>query len=352
MVELDPPGHWDEPDSLLPRAGRLLGKCLKFPSELATEDKIDWDFDWVASPKLDGNRCLILNGQIYSSSMRPIRNQQLTKLLAPALERSLDRSAFIDLEIYDPEGDHHAQLSGALNSYNDPLTASTMCYAFDAGPMSSFEEQCTGMPFGRREEFLHTRFTDCGLTLAVHQRVPDWSSAQALFAESIADGKEGLILRSRNTIIINGKLTGGWYKHGRSTVSQQLGFKMKLYNTVDGVITKVIQRRVMKSGIERTLNPDGTLARVNSVDAYTLTDMVGAFEVAYWNPETEQVEKSEIGFGKGFDHTAREDLWNRRESIVGQWVEFLSMPHGSKDKIRHGRLVRFRHDKHGNPGSD
>jgi len=338
----------NEEPSLLPQAGRSLGRVLKFPSELATAASIDWSLGWVASPKLDGNRCLVLGGVPYTSSMRRFRNERLMSFLAPVLERSAALDCAIDLELYDPSGDHHAALSGALNSYSDPLPASTIAYAFDACSMSHYRDQCSGFAFERRIEFLHSRIAGCGVSVADYQEVEAWSQAEALFEKNIQAGTEGLILRSKSIRIDGSKFVGGWLKHGRSTINQQIGFKMKLYNTCDGVIVDVVQRRKMKDdgSVERKLNPDGTLAKVNNKDAYELDDCVGAFIVQYQNEEGDLVQ-SEVGFGVGYDMAERRRLWEARGTLFGKWIEFTHMPHGAKDKARHGRLKRFRPDLDG-----
>lgn len=345
-------------ESLLPTSGREGGRCLKFPSELANPDTIDWSFGWAASPKLDGNRCLIKCGEAFTSSMRPFRNVRVQELLKPVLERSRETNTMVDCEIYDVSGEHHAKLSGALNSYDDELPPCTTVYIFDSAPMELFADKCTGMDFDRR--IWHTKkvFGDLvaannldHIPVVIADQIPvvKWSQASEFFDRCILAGWEGTILRSCSIRFEGGKCRGGWYKFGRATVNEQIGFKMKLYNTADGVITEVMQARTLdlKKITDRKYNPDGTLAHVNHKDAYILDDKVGAFKVRWFDHKTLTTVESEIGFGLGFDHAERRRLWKMRDKLVGTWAEFLHMPHGAYKSARHGRLVRFRPDKEG-----
>jgi hypothetical protein len=355
-------------DSLLPRAGRDAGKPLKFPSTCCDPKttEIDWSLGWVSSPKLDGNRCLIIDGVPYTSSMRPFRNDTLNDLLEPLLNFSRAAGYVFDLEIYDPEGTHHAALSGILNSYKDEIPDSVRFYLFDGMPTNSFLCQSTDLWYGTRigmlSEAVNEIANDYGLVQHYHmlrfevlpQRpVFNHEEIVTLYNKDIADGYEGSIIRSTS---IDSRTRGGWYKHGRATDKQQIGFKIKAFSTRTGKIIGVIPRRLLDPeamvalGIERTRNPDGSMAHVHQKGAYVDTDMTGAFLVEYQHTDSEGVvttQRTEIGFGVGFDHDERRRLFSIKESLHGKHVEFSMMEHGALDKPRHGRLVRFRSDLDG-----
>ena len=82
------------------------------------------------------------------------------------------------------------------------------------------------------------------------------------------------------------------------------------------------------------------MEKVHTKDSYELDDMVGAFKV-----EFEDGTVSEVNYGRGFPHDVRRKHWEERDSLLGQHVEVRHLPHGAKDGIRIGTVMRFRPDK-------
>lgn len=341
-------------DQLLPTAGRRAGRCLKFPSQLADLDGLRWDLGWLALPKMDGNRCLIVNGRAFTASMRPFRSHQLALLLLPLLDWTENNRMFIDAEVYDPDGEHHADLSGALNSYDDPLPETTSIKIFDGGRSDWFYDQSTGVPYATRLESLYDWLpTTLPPTMSIvpHTEVVSADEVKTLYTHALADGYEGLILRSMRIQFHGTALIGGWYKHGRATVNQQIGFKMKRFETFDGRIIEVLQGQCLNqaaiSQVERETNPDGTVSRRGLQQYMILDQTVGAFKVEWISPYTGERSVTEIGFGRGFNHATRRLMWTARDTLIGTWVEFDAMTHGAQEGARHGRLIRLRADKSG-----
>lgn len=343
-------------DSLLPRAGRQGGKVLKFPSELATSQTVDWSLRPLISPKLDGNRCLIINGVAYTSAMRVYSNPHVASLLTPLLEMSLREQLFWDLEIYDPSGSHHAALSGALNSYTDPLPSTTSMYVFDGGPTAAFSEQCVSLPFYERALFVANRLpTGLSNLICVPQHeVSSWSEVECYNENFLSLGYEGSIVRAGDIERDGRSFVGGWYKHGRATVNQRIGHKLKQYLTFEGIIIDVVQgtkldtEAMARDGVERERSADGSLSR-NGLQRYqALDEIAGAFLVE-WIGLDGKKQTTEIGFARGFDHQHRRSIWSGRQRLIGSWCEFKAMPHGAKSDggARHGKYVRPRPDLHG-----
>lgn len=56
-------------------------------------DRTKLRFPFLASPKLDGIRCIVLDGQVLSRSLKPIRNKFIVKQLQglPNLDGELSR---------------------------------------------------------------------------------------------------------------------------------------------------------------------------------------------------------------------------------------------------------------------
>lgn len=327
-------------------------KPVKAPNEIVDFDKLPFDLGLVSSPKKDGNRGLCINGRLYTSSMKVPRNDALYDMLAPLVEYSERQEYVFDYEVFDPEGTHHAVLSGIINSFDREIPPTAGCYVFDAMPFEEYHKQCREYPYAMRmHEYpkIIADFNNPRVIALPQRRVETPEEARKLYESDLAAGDEGSILRA---MWISGDpdeprtLRGGWYKHGRSTVKQGIMLKAKQYVTSDGQITEVIQRRRLKSGIAREYDQFGHLKKVYTKDSYELQACIGAFTV-----KEEDGTVSSISFGRGFPMADRSFMWSQYETnperFIGAWIEFLHMPHGAQEagSRRLGRFVRFRDSK-------
>ncbi len=339
---------------LLPISNML--KPMKAPNKVVAHDhkSIPYDRGLVDSPKLDGNRGRIINGDLFTSTTKHPRNRRVYEFMVPLLEVAKRKSLFFDFEIYDPAASHHAALSGIINSYAMPLPETTVCAVFDCAPMRDFQDNCLHLPFSERLHMYNAELGQLSIPefIAIPQvPVADAAEAKALYEKHREQGLEGSMLRALHIHEDkNGKPLGGWYKFGRATPAQGMIFKFKEFVPVDGIIVGVIQMRKLKDGLERQYAADGSLARPQTHESFTVTDAVGALTFK-WIDEDGNEWCTDIGFGKGFSIKDRQKMWHDYQldpaTLIGKWGEVLHMPHGGKigGGMRHGRLKRFRPDK-------
>ena len=329
-----------------------MSGVLKAPNDIipAHSPLLQFNHGVVVSRKKDGNRMMVIEGELYSSSMKTPRNTYLRKMLRGLCDLSTGRSLVFDMEIWSPQVSHHAELSGWVNSYDQPPPQEIQFYVFDAAPYDAWAEQCRNLPYRDRigiyqdaVERLHAPNI-----VAAHQILLTQSdSVETHYQRALEDGDEGLMIRHLDIWREGSRWRGGWWKHGRATLNERIMFKMKNYHTIDGVITDVIQRRILRDDWPRRYDTNGHLVRPLEKAAYLLTDMVGAFVVDCGQCVTE------VGFGRGFDLEWRRRAWSdytqERGTLVGRHVEVIHHPYGSMTggRLRGGRLVRFREDLDG-----
>ena len=332
-------------------------KVLKAPHRiLSLEDPALWPFDLglVSSAKKDGNRGLCVAGQLLTSSMELPRNRNLWDLMEPLIKRAADQNLVFDYELYDPLQEYHAVTSGVINSEDEALPDSLRAYVFDVMPLEDFLAQSVELPYSLRIQMYNEEVSHLGTDriVALEQRpVRTVDDIARLFAQDIAAGDEGSIVRALH---IDGdpslprRLRGGWYKHGRSTENQSIIFKLKQYDTIDGVVVGVEPRMEMLPGAPRRTNASGQLLRPPA-QWYKPTESVGAFVVRYRNRHG-QLRECRVNFGVNYSLMERELLWQHHKQgrIVGRWCEFKHMPHGATDNaLRIGQFMRFRDDRGG-----
>lgn len=327
---------------------------MKYANDLIGADAVPWgEFEFVTSPKFDGNRGLCMDGKLFTSAMpKQPRNELLWDLMGPMRELSHAEKVVFDYEVFDPDQDHHADLSGAINSFRNPLPETLGIFVFDAMPVSDFRAQCIALPFKDRIRIYRGLVARLGPPFfAVRQRVcVDATALRRQYAADLEAGFEGTMIRARTMDAAGGnvkKARGGWYKHGRATVNQAIGYKFKEYVTTDGFILEVKQRLKMKEGLERERDSHGHLKPPSGKDSYEPDDCAGALLVQVDDDGPWHGTITEIGFGRGFPMDARRKMWKDRRNLVGKHVEFTHMPHGAKkdSRLRIGKLSRFRQDK-------
>ena len=327
-----------------------MSGVLKAPNDLLmpSSSLLHWNHGVVASRKKDGNRMMVIEGMLYSSSMKSPRNHALYGMTSPIRRASRERNLVFDMEIWSPKVGHHAELSGWINSYEQPPPLEIEFYIFDAAPYDSWAEQCRSLPYRQRIHIYHDaveRMKNAdAIRAAVQVPLDDPCDITEHYSQALEQGDEGLMIRHLDIWKEGSRWRGGWWKHGRATMKEGIMFKMKNYQSVDGVITDVIQRRILRSDWPRKYDTHGHLVRPLEQDAYEVTDMVGAFVVETGGFITE------VGFGRGFDLDWRRKAWadycQDPSQFVGRHIEIEHHPHGAmKDgRLRGGRLIRFRED--------
>jgi DNA ligase-1 len=293
-------------------------------------------YPMLSSPKFDGIRGVCVAGEILTRAMKPHKNQNLPEHLSDLVRLSRRLRLVFDFEIFDSTVRTFSEHMSVLGAFDKPIPDSMRCYIFDCitiaewhgGPPRPFVERVA------RYEEVTEKFNEDRYTAVSQDIAHTASDAERYFEEHLSAGLEGSMLRHPESR----------YKHGRATINEGSIFKFKAFATADGRIVEVVQRRKMKEGLERTLTPTGHMERVHTQDSYGLDDMTGAFKVLFLDGQGRETV-SEINYGRGFPHEVRRQHWAERDSLIGKMVEVRHLPHGAKEGIRIGTLVRFREDK-------
>lgn len=171
-----------------------------------------------------------------------------------------------------------------------------------------------GMPYAvrlNRINWFNTVLRTTGLPI-YHSDISlecwDMAEIEARYADVIAQGKEGLMLKYPQSKYVRGR-SSSW-------------IKMKPEEDADGLIV----------GIREAVSKDGELlGRAGSI-----TLLVPA-------TEDEPEHPADVG---GFNHALAKDLFDNPDKYVGkQWVEFKYMMRDRAGGYRHPRFFRFREDK-------
>lgn len=258
-------------------------------------------FPTLASPKLDGIRCLIIDGVAMSRSLKPIRNEYVQKVLGKPEYNGLDG----ELIVGDP---------WATDCYN----------VTNSGVMSKDGEPDFCFHVFDRWDMPDTPYVDRLAAI----KVEDWpfiSVPQAVMMsmndllhyedQCLQRGYEGIMIRSGD----------GKYKYGRSTAKE--GILLKLKRFVDAEYKIVGFEERMHNANEATKNALGQTERSTHKE-----NLVGRGDLGALVLET--ADGLRFNCGTGFTDSSRSEIWSNRDRYLGQFAKIKSFLIGVKDLPR------------------
>lgn len=313
-----------------------MKQVLLAPSEIIKPADHADRLPLLASLKMDGNRMLVHRGRCYTRSMKEQPNKNIRAWIKQLTTYSALKGVAYDGELYCHDIPFN-ELQEIVRSHDAPIPEGVQFCIFDRLTDSEWERPETSRPFARRIEWIATDFDQidpehgparCREVKQVE--VQQVHHIEERYESALRAGYEGLILRDPM----------GRYRHGRATVRQGIIFKLKPFDTLDAKVIGYEQQQKVKDGIERKTNEMGRTARTHKAEDHELVECLGALRV-----RDERGREFSVGWGRGWDYAKRTDLWARRATLVGQWVEVRFMAVGEKDLPRMPQLVRFRDQK-------
>lgn len=270
-------------------------------------------------PKLDGIRCMIVNGRPMSRSGKEIPNEDIRQWVYTHHFRleGLDG----ELIVGPPTApDVYQRTQSAVMTHNG--ACNFRFYCFDFWNLDS----AYAVRRARLEEYLTE-----GMPLNVLNRigltpeavVSEYSEVEPAFQILVEQGYEGGILRH----------PGNLYKFGRSTLRQQSLIKLKDFQDCEGVVTGYGE--LLRNENEAQTSPLGFTVRSSHQANKSGGDCLGYLKVKAkaW---------PEFNIGTGFDQHTRDTLWAARDTLIGRLVKFKYMPSGTMDRPRHPVFLGFR----------
>ena len=265
-------------------------------------------FPFYASPKLDGVRCLIVDGVAMSRSMKPIKNRYIQQVLFDIRYDGLDG----ELIVGSPTADdvYRTTVSGVMSEDGQP---NFTFHVFDVWSMD-------GAAYSTRLAQLRGALQDLGDNHPVrpldHAYVRSAEELLALERRTLQAGYEGLILRRPDSL----------YKRGRATQKSRAMMKMKRF--VDAEAEILWAEELMHNANEAKKNELGYTERSSHKANQEPMGTLGALVCR-------TPEGVEFKIGTGFDAAERLHLWNNRHTLKGKLVKYKFFPVGIKDKPRH-----------------
>lgn len=272
-----------------------------------------------ASPKLDGIRCLIIDGVAKTRTLKDVPNKEISALLSQASLNGLDG----ELIVGEPTSKTVYNETVSQVMAHDKGAANVTFYVFDAHdiPEATYRHRLDSL-IAQMPDFQ----SGCGISIALLDQVLLHNEEEMLAYEAkcVADGYEGIILRSPEAP----------YKYGRSTVNE--GYLLKVKRFEDSEAEIIGFEEEMFNGNEAQTNELGRTKRSSAQAGKSGKNSLGAFTVR------DVLSGVEFSVGTGLTAADRADFWARRTELRGALIKYKFFPVGVKVAPRHPVYLGFR----------
>lgn len=264
------------------------------------------------SPKLDGIRVIVKDGQVLSRSGKLIPNLFIQSLFKDY--HGIDGELIVGSPVHPNV--FQITTSGVMSIEGTP---NIKLYAFDSwNAEGGIDERYTRLLYITKGSFTAN-------IEIVPQTIINSKEELLKFEEDcLQTGYEGAIIRYPNAK----------YKNGRSTVKEGALLKLKRFKDSEAIILGM--EPLLRNHNEATKNALGHTERSSHKDNMVADDLLGSL---YVQDCTTGVEFS---IGSGFTEEQRRDVWSRQAELIGSFVKYKYFEVGVKDKPRFPVFLGFR----------
>jgi len=280
------------------------------PMLAATAQTKNIQYPVYATPKLDGIRGVIVDGQLRSRSLKPIPNPFVSKRFSLKKYEGLDG----ELILGSPTAKDVYRVTNSACSRHEGKP-DVKFYVFDYHDMP-------GVEYAHRQVHIKTyvKSDDTNIVIVGGELIHTEKELLEYEENTLNEGYEGLILRGPESE----------YKYGRSTLKE--GGMLKLKRFTDGEAYVIDIEEEMENTNEAKRNELGRTQRSSAKSGLVGKGRAGTLVVVDC--------KTNIQFriGSGLDDKDAAWFWKHREDIIndgGYIVKYKSFLIGVKDLPRH-----------------
>jgi DNA ligase-1 len=288
-------------------------------------------FPVLGSKKLDGVRAEMQGGQLLSRSLKPIPNKYVQELFAGLAEGTDGELIVGDPCAVDENGEPNAcrKTVSLVMSDNKPLDyfhgEQLRLWVFDKFGNDGFRARLNNAAAAVIAS------KNPAVVLVKHVMLNNIEELDQFEADALADGNEGVMIRSMN----------GPYKEGRSTEREAYLLKLKRFVDTEAVVTGSYEWETNTNN--SFTNELGRTTRSSCQDGKVGADMLGGLFVTGIEGDWKGIE-----FKVGTMHITQDErkkLWSDRDALVGRIAKLKFFPHGAKDKPRHPVFLDWRDER-------
>lgn len=278
---------------------------MKIKTLLSCEVPLDKvKFPIYISTKFDGIRALVIDGVVYSRSLKPIRNKHVQKLFGKPEYNGFDGELIVG-DIYAKDV-FQKTTSGVMSEEGTP---DVTFHVFDLWSMPTFDYE-----YRQRElqDILLNSEEYEGVVYTMIHKCQTVEDLEFFLTHEKNMGGEGLIGRNPN----------GVYKYGRSTPKEQLSIKFKFFEQCEFEVVGFNER--MHNTNEQKRDELGYAERSSSKEGMIPMNTLGSLVLKYGDDT--------FNCGTGFSDALRDEIWSNQDKYLGKLASIRYMSVGM-DKL-------------------
>ena len=271
------------------------------------------NFPIYVSTKFDGVRALVIDGIVYSRSMKPIRNKHVQKLFGKEEYNGFDGELVVG-DIYAKDV-FQKTTSGVMSKDGEP---DVTFYVFDifTNNTETYKERL----YALNDKLVLVQYHN--IVAAQQLYIQTKEELTELLNKEKVKGGEGLI----------GRNPKGRYKYGRSTPKEQFSMKFKFFQQEEFEVIGFTER--MHNSNEQKRDELGYAERSSAKEGMIPMNTLGSLVLKYGD--------TTFNVGSGFTDALRDEIWFNQEKYLGKLASIRYMSVGAKDKPRVPSFVWFR----------
>jgi len=278
-------------------------KPMLAASECADITKVKYPL--IASPKLDGVRCLVVNGKLQSRNGKPIPNRWINEILTEHLDL--------------PEGLDGELICGNFQQTMSAVTTRAGQPKFKFHVFDRIDWEVYSYRLAELKRWCKSVYLPADGMQHIKLVPTKWIKTAAQLSEyearMLTQGYEGLILRSPH----------GVYKHGRSTHKEGGMLKLKQFEDSEATIVGLEEECTNTN----PRGPDGK--RTTHKAGMKFKGTLGKFVVVdkkLWGSKPFRV-----GSGRGLTKALRQKIWdNQKQYLTRRVIKYKYQPIGSTEE--------------------
>lgn len=273
-------------------------------------------FPIIVSPKFDGIRCLKIEGEVVSRTLKPIPNHFIRKTLNKILPNNIDGEIIA--------GNSFQECASKIMSFEGE--PSFIYWAFDY-ILNSLSETYENRIISLKNivENINSDFVKFVET----KRIDNLNELYEYEEKVLNLGYEGVMIRS----IL------GPYKCGRSTEKEGILLKLKRFLDAEAIIIGF--EEMLHNENKREIDNLGYTKRSSSKEGKIGSNTLGNFIVR----DVVSGIVFSIGTGIGLTAKLRKHIWNNQKRYLGNFIKYKYQPTGVKTSPRLPVWLGFRSEE-------
>lgn len=276
-------------------------------------------FPVLATPKLDGIRCLKIGGKALTRSFKPISNRFAREWIEANLPDGVDG----ELMLRDGTFSETTSAIGRRDGQPD-FVFHIFDYVFEGRLDEPYRQRVADLDglLGFSDSDPRSRH----LVFVTPTLVRNLAELEAFETKCLDEGYEGVMVRTPHSP----------YKCGRSTEREAWLLKIKRFEDAEAVVLEPYEGMTNQNAAEQ--DAFGRTKRSLAQAGMMGRGELGGFIVRHLSTGVE--------FRLGYNHVVggidRVTLWMKRETLVGRVVKFSHQPSGAKEAPRFPKFIGFR----------